>query len=51
MVKGQAVQAPGHTTPRAPPTSKTTISEPAYTLNLEDWDNFLNDYVDNDQIR
>ena len=38
---------------RAPPTFNTNSavnchSEPAYTLNLEDWDTFLEDYVDND---
>ena len=39
---------------RAPPTFNTnsavTVSELACTLNLEDWDTFLEDYVDNDLL-
>eukprot|EP00731_Ephydatia_muelleri_P005000 Em0002g1176a len=50
--KDKQCRQPTHDT-RAPPTFKTTSAvtvsepEPAYTFSLEDWDTFIEDYVNN----
>ena len=50
--KDKQRRQPTHDT-RAPPTFKTSSavtvseSEPAYTFSLEDWDTFIEDYVNN----